>query len=95
MPVVLRRHELQAVGGAARGLALAPQVERARAGHEAQVGPELPAPGVERLGAAPEPQEHVLHDVLGLRRVAEDPQGGGVDGAMVLVVDGAEPLRDP
>ena len=57
--------ELQPVGGAAAHLALAPQVERARAAHQAQVGAEIAARGVERVRTPPQAQEHVLHDVLG------------------------------
>ena len=60
--------ELQAVGRAAAHLALAPQVERARAAHQAQVGAEVAARGIERARPAPEAQEDVLHDVLGQRR---------------------------
>ena len=63
-----RRDELQAVGRAAAHLALAPQVERARAAQQAQVGAEVAARGIERARPAPEAQEHVLDDVLGQRR---------------------------
>ncbi len=59
------RDELQAVGRAAAHLALAPQVERARAAHQPQVGAEVAALGIERVRPAPEAQEDVLDDVLG------------------------------
>ena len=51
---------------AAGGLALAPEVQRAAAGHEAQVAAELAAARVELLRVAPDAQEDVLRDVLGL-----------------------------
>jgi hypothetical protein len=34
-----------------------------------------------------------LHDVLGQRRVVDDPERGGVDGAMVIVERAPEGLR--
>jgi len=76
--------ELEAVGGATAHLAFAPHVEGARAAHQAQVGAEVAALGVERVRAAPQAQEHVLDDVLGHRRVVDDPERGGVHGAVVF-----------
>ena len=61
--------------------------------HQAQVGAELAARGVERARPAPEAQEHVLDDVLGQRRVAEDAERGGVDAAVVLGEGAPEGLR--
>src|SRR4051794_25225256 len=82
--------DAQAVSGPAGGLALAEQVDGPRTGHEAQVRADLPAAGVVALGMAPEAQEHVLGDVLGLRGVAEHALGHGVDAAVVLGVDALE-----
>ena len=76
--------ELQPLGGAPADLALTPQVERARAAHQAQVGAEVAARGVEGARTAPEAQEHVLDDVLRLRGVAEDAERGRVDGAVMV-----------
>ena len=50
-------------------------------------GPISPAAGVVAPRVAPQAQEHVLGDVLGLGGVAEDAQGHGVDAAVVLGVD--------
>src|SRR3954466_15015069 len=77
--------DLQPVPRAPGRLALAPQVERARARHEAEVGAELAAVGVERGRAAPDTQEDVLDDVLRLGGVAEDAHGGGMDAPLVLL----------
>ena len=91
--LVAARDDLQAVRRATARLRAAPQVERAAAGHEPQVGAEVAAAGVERPRAAPEPQEHVLRDVLGGHRVPEHAQRRPVDGGTVLVVGAGEGRR--
>src|SRR3954471_14030232 len=54
---LLGRDELETVGRAAAHLTLAPQVERARAAHQAEVGAEIAARRVERARPAPQSQE--------------------------------------
>jgi len=76
--------DLQPLGGAPAHLSLAPDVERAGAAHEAQIGPEVPAPRIERAWPAPQPQKNVLHHVLRQRGVVQDAERGGVDLAVVL-----------
>ena len=75
-------HELHPIGCAAEGLALAVKVKRTAAGHQPQVAAQLAAGGVEALGPAPQPQEDVLDDVLGLRGTPEDPVRSGEDAAV-------------
>src|SRR3954453_12181921 len=91
--LVAARGDLEPVGRAPAGLGGAPEVERAAARHEPQVGAEVAAAGVEGARPAPESEEHVLGHVLRRGRVAENAQGGAVDGGRVLVVDAREGRR--
>ena len=68
-------------------------VDRAVA-HERDQPAEERAPGaVEQLGAAPQVQEHVLHQVLGLGGIADDPEAETVDHARMAVVQRAQRVR--
>ena len=59
--------DLEPVGGTAAHLASRATGRARGAAHQAQVGAEFAARGIERARPAPEAQEYVLHDVLGER----------------------------
>ena len=67
----------------------APEIERAAAGEQPQVGAERPAPLVEAR-AAPDALEDLLDDVLGERRVAQDAVRRAVHLRGVVGVDRLE-----
>jgi hypothetical protein len=78
----VRLHGLrQAIRRASRGAVGPGYVERTAAGHEREVAAQLAAALVEAVGVEPEPEEDVLDDVLGLRRITEHSVGVRVDAA--------------
>src|SRR5207248_118145 len=82
LPAAARRLRAQEVDGATVGLGQQVRAQRAPL-------------GIEAIGCVPEAQEDLLHDLLGQRRVAQQPSGEGEDRARVPAVRLGQRLLPP